>query len=168
MSMVILETERLLLRIFQPHDVGALATLYSDHEVMRFTGGVRTANETWESLQRMIRHFGENRFGLYATVLKVSGRLIGRCGFIVWPVDGRREIEVAYLLTRDQWGKGLATEAARALVAYGFKQLSRPRLISLIRPDNARSIRVAEKIGMKFERDVDVKGAEARLYARNS
>ena len=163
--MFVLESPRLTFRHLAPGDLNDLAALHADAEVMRFLGGVRTRDASWESLQRIRRSYGENHFGLYATALKSDGKFIGRCGFIRWNIDGIPEIEVAYALAHEQWGRGLATEAALALVRYGFRVLKAPRLISLIHPDNECSIRVAEKAGLKFERAVMVNGVQVRLHA---
>lgn len=163
--MFVLESPRLTFRHLAPDDLNDLAALHADPEVMRFLGGVRTRDASWESLQRIRRSYGENHFGLYATAAKADGRFIGRCGFIRWNIDGVSEVEVAYALARDYWGKGLATEAAQTLVRYGFGQLKACRLISLIHPENERSIRVAEKAGLKFEREAVVSGVHIRLHA---
>jgi ribosomal-protein-alanine N-acetyltransferase len=79
-------------------------------------------------------------------------------------LDGRKEVEVGYVLAKSHWGRGLATEAARASRDYGFDVLGFDRLISVIRPDNLQSQRVALKNGMRFEKDVDAKGVAARVY----
>ena len=162
--MFVLESPRLTFRHLAPGDLGDLAELHADPRVMRYMGGVRTRDETWESLQRIRRGYGEHRFGLYATMLKSNGKFIGRCGFIRWSIEGRPEIEVAYALTGEHWGQGLATEAARALVRFGFVQLKAERLISLIHPENASSVRVAEKAGLKFDREVEINGVQVRLH----
>ena len=163
--MFILESPRLTFRHLAPGDLNDLAALHADAEVMRFLGGVRTRDASWESLQRIRRSYSENRFGLYAAVLKSDGKFIGRCGFIRWNIDDALEIEVAYALAREYWGKRLATEAAQGLVRYGFRVLKAPRLISLIHPENNRSIHLAEKAGLKFEREVMVNGVQVRLHA---
>jgi ribosomal-protein-alanine N-acetyltransferase len=93
--------------------------------------------------------------GLWATIYKENGKFIGRCGLLPWSIDGRQEVEVAYTIARSYWGQGLATEAAEAILQYGFRQLNLSRLVSLIEPENAASQRVAEKIGMRFEKRVD-------------
>ena len=166
--MFVLESPRLTFRHLAPGDLDDLAALHADSEVMRFLGGVRTRDASWESLQRIRRSYVGNRFGLYASAFKADGRFIGRCGFIRWNIEGISEIEGAYALARDYWGRGLATEAARALVRYGFGQLKARRLISLIHPENERSIRVAEKAGLKFEREAVVNGIRIHLHAASA
>jgi ribosomal-protein-alanine N-acetyltransferase len=90
--------------------------------------------------------------------------MIGLCGLILWPdIDGDEEVEVAYLLARDAWGRGYATEAAAAIRDHALG-LGVDGPVSLIYPDNAASIRVAEKTGMAYEKDVPFRGHALRLY----
>jgi ribosomal-protein-alanine N-acetyltransferase len=189
MSIVVLETERLLLRHFTPGDLDDVAALYGDPEVMRYIGN--GATKTREQVAAMMElFFTDNRrswspetlarlpqlgraierdahFSLWATIYKPDNRLIGRCGLLAWDLDGRKEVEVGYILARKYWGRGLASEAARASRDYGFGTLDFDRLVSIILPANVASQRVAQKNGMRFEKDVDVKGLAARLYVIN-
>lgn len=151
--MTVLETERLCLHFLEASDLDALAAIYADAEVMRFVGGPLNRDETWLRLLRIQEFYRRRRCGPYATRLKSSGDLVGRCGFLFWTLDGRDEVEVAYLLARRFWGQGLATEAVRAIVRYGFEQMRFTRMISLIQSDNLASIRVAQKAGMKLQRN---------------
>jgi ribosomal-protein-alanine N-acetyltransferase len=98
-------------------------------------------------------HPKNHDLGLWATIHKETGKFIGRCGLLPWTIEGQDEVEVAYTIAHDFWGQGLATEAARAILQYGFKKLGLPRLICLIDHENEASKRVAEKIGMKFEKE---------------
>lgn len=154
---VILETPRLLLRHLVLDDLYQLFALYRDPEIRRyFPEGVLSLEETREELEwHMHGHPRYPQLGLWGTIHKESGRFIGRCGLLPWEIDGRLEIEIAYLLDKSFWGQGLATEAARGILEYGFDKLGFPRLICLIDPDNIASQRVAEKIGMTLERKVD-------------
>lgn len=163
-----LETERLRLRRLTMDDLDDLAAIYRDPEVRRFfPEGVLSRAETREELQWIVEAYHrEYGFGLWATILKETGEFIGRCGLLPWTIEGRAEVEVAYLLARAHWGRGLATEAARAILAHGFETLPVARLICLIDADNAASIRVAEKLGMTFERVWDDGKGPASLYAR--
>lgn len=163
----VLETERLLLRHLTPNDLDNLFALYRDPEVRRyFPEGTLTYDETRRELEWIINaYYVQYGFGLWATVHKETGRFIGRCGLLPWTIEGRSEVEVAYLLAKSYWGQGLATEAARAILGYGFEQLQMSRLICLIDPENAASKRVAEKIGMGFEREIEDELGRASLYA---
>jgi ribosomal-protein-alanine N-acetyltransferase len=92
---------------------------------------------------------------LWAAVLKENNQLIGRCGFLYQHIEDTQEVEITYLIDRHYWGQGLATEAAREAVKLGFERYKLPRIVALINPVNVASVRVAEKIGMKYERDVN-------------
>ena len=153
-DMQILETDRLLLREFLPTDIDALATVISDPETMRFYPEPlnRAGVESW--IERNLRRYRDDGHGLWAMVLKSSGEVIGDCGLTRKAVDGVDEIEIGYHVRRDLWGRGLAPEAAGACRDYGFERLHAQRLISLIRPENLPSRRVAEKVGLTLWKEV--------------
>jgi len=165
--MTIIETERLTLRRLVRSDLDDLARIYADADVRRyFPEGTLTREETEEELEWFLDgHPDDPRLGLWATIHRQTGRFIGRCGLLVWTIDGRREVEVAYLLARKYWGQGLGTEAASALVRYGFETLGLPRLVSLIDPDNEASKRTAVKAGMRFERETVLDDLPCHIYA---
>ncbi len=148
-------------------DLDALARIYRDPEVRKyFPEGTLTHEETKEELEWIINvYYGQYGFGLWATIHKETNELIGRCGLLPWTIEGRSEVEVAYLLSKAHWGRGLGTEAARAVLAYGFDQLRLSRLICLIDPANEASIKVAMKIGMTLEREGDIEGEPTLLYS---
>lgn len=152
--MKILETERLILRRLLPQDLDALHALYSDPQVTRFIPDApRSLQETREELEWFLNgHPLHPELGLWAAIYKPTRQFIGRCGLLPWTIDGRQEVEVAFAFVRAYWGQGLGTEVARALAVYGFEQLGLSRLICLVEEGNRASIRVAEKIGMTFEK----------------
>ncbi len=152
--MTILETERLLLRQFVPEDVDALAAVLSDAETMRYYPAVldRAGVAAW--IERNRRRYADPGHGLWAMILISSGELIGDCGLSRQNVDGIDEIEIGYHVRRDMWGRGYAPEAARACQEYGFDRLGANQLISLIRPENLPSRRVAEKTGLTLWKEV--------------
>ena len=154
---IILETERLILRRLVLADLNDLFALYRDPEIRRyFPEGVLTLEETLEEIEwHMNGHPEHPQLGLWATVLKDNNQFIGRCGLLPWQIDGQLEVEIAYLLDKAYWKQGLATEAARAILHYGFGQLQLSRLICLIDPANVASQKVAERIGLTLERTVD-------------
>ena len=166
---VILETPKLLLRHFVTGDLDALVELYRDPEVIRFIPDApRNAEETKEELEWFVN--GHPRFpelGLWATILKETGQFIGRCGLLPWTIEGQHEVEVAFALSKGHWGQGLATEAAQALVQYGFEHLKLSRLICLIDHGNQASIRVATKLGMVFEKEGKDEVGPFLLYSMN-
>ena len=153
--MKILETKRLLLRHLELDDLDSLYALYRDPEVRRyFPEGTLTCAETREELKWFLNgHPRHPELGLWATIHKETGQFIGRCGLLPWTIDGQFEVEVAYLIAKAYWGQGLGTEAARGIRGYGFEQLNLTRLICLIDRDNRASQKVAENIGMTFEKE---------------
>src|SRR6266498_4230157 len=164
---IILETRRLLLRRFVMSDLEALFKFYSDPSVTQYIPDApSTYAETKEELEWFMN--GHPKFpelGLWATIYQETGQFIGRCGLLPWTIDGQNEVEVAFALSKEYWGQGLATEAAQALLQYGFEHLQLSRLVCLIDRENQASIRVATKMGMTFEKEGrDEKGAFL-LYA---
>jgi len=131
-------------------DLDSLAALYGDPEVRRyFPDGTRTHEQAREELEWVIDvYYGRYGYGLWATILKETGAFIGRCGLLPQEIDGRTEVEVAYLLDKRYWGRGLATEAARAIVDYAFATLPVERLICMFEPENIASRGVAANVGM--------------------
>jgi RimJ/RimL family protein N-acetyltransferase len=119
----IVETERLDLRPLTMDDLDALALIYRDSEVRKyFPEGTLTYEQTREELEWIIDvYYAQHGFALWAATHKQTNEFIGRCGLLPWTIDGRSEVEVAYLLARAYWGRGLGTEAARAILAYGFR-----------------------------------------------
>ena len=155
--MIILETKRLFLRRQVSEDLDALWALYCDPAITKYIPDApRSREEAREELEwHMHGHPRYPELGLWAAIHKESGKFIGRCGLLPWTIDGQRAVEVAYTINREYWGQGLATEAARGILDYGFTKLNLSRLICLIDPENIASQRVAEKIGMTLEKKVD-------------
>jgi RimJ/RimL family protein N-acetyltransferase len=152
-------------------DAAALVEAISDRETMRYIGdgstGDRDAAE--RAITRWLERWDESGIGQFVVERGEDGRFVGRAGFLVWDpeiwrpcaLDERSEVEIGWTLARSQWGNGYATEAALALRDW----TDRKRLISLIQHGNERSVRVAEKIGETYERDVVVHGVQTRLYS---
>jgi len=185
----ILETPRLLLREFIPQDTDALAKVLSDSETMRYHPAPfdRAQVEGW--IARNIQRYRDDGVGLWAMLLKsnpcgadlrpgsnhASGtrtgvsaphyELIGDCGIILQQLDGEPLYEIGYHLRRDFSGQGLATEAAIACRDWAFAHLKTERLISLIRPENVPSRRVAERVGMTIWREIDWRGLRHYVYS---
>jgi ribosomal-protein-alanine N-acetyltransferase len=168
-ALKILETDRLLLRRLKPRDLDDLAALYGDAEVRRyFPEGTLTREQTREELEWFRNgHPKHPELGLWATTLRETGEFIGRCGLLPWTLEGRDEVEVAYMIARRHWGQGLATEAAQGIVRHAVDRLGLTRLICLIDEGNAASIRVAGKLGMSFERNGKDDQGPYALYAMN-
>jgi RimJ/RimL family protein N-acetyltransferase len=163
--MQVLETSRLILREFSPADVEALALILGDPETMRFYPAPYDHAGVEEWITRNLRRYTKDGHGLWAMILKANGELVGDCGLTVQQVDGTDEIEIGYHVRRDLWGQGLATEAARACRNFGFAHLHAERLISLIRPENMPSRRVAEKNGMTIWKELLWRDLPHLVYA---
>jgi [ribosomal protein S5]-alanine N-acetyltransferase len=146
--MMMIETPRMILREFCNGDADALAAVLSDPGTMRFYPAPldRAGVEEWMARNR--RRYAKDGHGLWAMVVRQNNEVIGDCGWTVQNVDGTDEMEIGYHVRRELWGRGLATEAARACREYGFARLPVERLISIIPPENLPSRRVAEKNGM--------------------
>jgi RimJ/RimL family protein N-acetyltransferase len=148
----ILETDRLLLREFVMDDLEDFFRMVSDPEVTRFTGGsVQTLEEAKKMLQeRPMQDYRKYGYGRWAAVYKASGQVIGFAGLKY--LDDIGEVDLGYRFFKEYWGKGLATEAARALLAHGFGALGLKRILAFADSDNKASIRVLEKVGFKFDK----------------
>lgn len=162
---MVLETKRLTLREMTLYDIDDLLEVLSDREAMQFYPQPfdRQMTQTW--VERNIQRYARHGFGLWALILKESGKLIGDCGLVMQEVDGVEEVEIGYHIRRDLWGKGLATEAAQACRDYGFTQLGFDRLISLVNPANIASCRVAEKNGMSLIEEMEWRNKPTYVYA---
>ena len=168
--MEVLRTSRMILRRFQPEDLKPLAALYADEEMRQFIpGGVKSLEQTKEELEWFMREDRDHpELGLWATLDRLSGQFLGRCGLLYWVLDGRPETEVAYMITKSRWNEGLATEAAQAISEYAQAELKRQRLVSLVTPGNNASARVARKIGMRLERSFVDELGPCDLYSLES
>lgn len=158
--MVIVETERLVLRQFCLSDADAMNRVFGDPEVMRFGDGIQTMQWVQDCLGRCLDN-DQQKSGIepWAVVEKSSTETIGYCGLFHFPdVCGQPETEIGYRLARAYWRKGYATEAVMAVRDYAFNTLGIARLIAIIDPQNLASIRVAEKAGMRYEKAVMFKG----------
>jgi ribosomal-protein-alanine N-acetyltransferase len=165
-STFVLESDRLAFRHLSLDDLDALAAIQADPEVMHyFPSGPRSRDETRRDLERCIALQSQHGFSLWAAIDKAAGRLIGRCGLLPQSLQGREEVEIAYLIARPQWGLGLATEAARSIRDHGFDRLGLDRLVSIIHRDNLASRRVAEKAGLRTERMIQFMRHRCWLYA---
>lgn len=154
--MIIVETERLILRHFHIFDANAMDRVFGDQEVMRFGPGVQSQQWVRDWLRDCLRNYYQKLgIGPWAVVKKRSGEVMGYTGLFHYPdIAGKPEIEVGYRLAQVHWGRGYATEAVIAVRDYSFNVLGLPRLVALVDPLNVASIRVAKKAGMRFEREV--------------
>jgi ribosomal-protein-alanine N-acetyltransferase len=159
-----IKTERLCLRQFSEEDSEAYARIMGDHEVGKWfpKGTGYTSEEARRSLDSILEHWSKHAFGIWAITDKENKTLLGRCGLNF--IAETSEVEVDFVLARDYWGKGYATEAARAALAYGFEVLKLDRIIALAKPENTASRRVIEKIGMQYLRNATYWGIACAYY----
>ena len=164
--MRILETNRLTIRHYIPIDLESLFEIYCDSKVKRYLPDApATIEKTREELVWFQNgHPEDPRLGLWGIIHKDTGQFIGSCGLLPLTVDGQAETELAYVLASAYWGQGLGTEAAKAVLGYGFEHLGLQRVVCLIDQENQRSVKVAKKIGMKFEREGEDEIGPYHLY----
>ena len=162
--MSILETARLVLRMFRESDLDAYAGMCADPEVMRHIGDGKPLSraEAWRNMAMMLGHWELRGYGLWAVEERESSAMIGRVG--CWNPEGWPGFELGWMLRRAYWGRGLATEAARVALGYAFKELNQSHVISVIQPENQASIRVAERLGERYEGTSEVMGISVLVY----
>lgn len=153
-----IETSRVLLRPFTLDDLDAFTAIAGQEEILEFLpeGDRMSAAEMKATLEWLIRCYHENtpdrirKFTLPVT-LKRTGHIVGWCG--IGPLEfDESETELYFVISREHWGQGLATESARALLGYAFAEVGLPRIVAVVDPANRGSVRVIEKLGMKRER----------------
>ncbi|HTK78554.1 MAG TPA: GNAT family N-acetyltransferase [Gemmataceae bacterium] len=162
-----LQTDRLTLRMLRESDLDDYAEMCADPEVMRYLGDGKPMDRgmAWRNLALMVGHWSLRGYGQWAAVERSSGTLVGRIGF--WRPEGWPDFEIGWTLRRSFWGRGYATEAARAALQLAFTEMQRSHVISLIRPDNAASIRVAERLGERLVETIELLGTPALMYRLN-
>ena len=160
-----IETPRLVLREFQREDFRQLAPILANPQVMKFSQtGVLSVLQTQAKIEGFIAAYAKNGFGKWAVISKASHEMIGYCGIAVEIIDNRPERELGYRLEPKFWGQGLATEAASAALQYGFNQLKLPTVLGIVEPDNLVSVRVLQKLGMRYERETVFHGIKMDVY----
>lgn len=162
-----LTTERLVLRGYRESDAPALAALHGDPEVIKFLSPTGEPEpglaDAWEHIARHVGHWALKGCGKWAVDERATGRFVGRVGLYDPPYDWPG-LELGWTLTRDSWGKGYATEAARAALAWSFESFKANEIISAIHPDNAASIRVAQRLGERHLREGTINGKLCLIY----
>jgi RimJ/RimL family protein N-acetyltransferase len=159
---VSIETARLRLRMFRLQDLDNVAAMFSDPEVMRYVADGQPAGreEAEKALISIIAHWYQHGFGRWAVEDRVTRHLVG--------LGGLRALfgvpEVVYHLARDYWGKGFATELARASLRFGFEEHRFERIVAVAKPENIASIHVMEKLGMHYEKHASYYGIDVVQY----
>ena len=160
-------SERLIFRSYTEDDFKFLYSMLSDEKMMRFIGSGKPRNreESVNFLQWIFQHYELNKeYGLKLLVRKTDGVPIGHAGIVPQVIEGREELEVGYWIAREHWGNGYASEAAKSLLERGLSQLGEDRYISLVQKGNLASRKVAEKTGMRLEKEIILGDKQVCLY----
>jgi [ribosomal protein S5]-alanine N-acetyltransferase len=159
-----LETERLVLRGYRRGDVEDLAPMFADADHMRFYPAPFTREQTVAWIERQLERYRDDGFGLWVIGDRATGEFLGTAGPTIQVVEGVREVEVGWHVKPGRKGEGVAPEAARAARDWAFANLRVDHLIALVRPENLPSARVAEKLGMRIDREVEHHRLVHRVY----
>jgi RimJ/RimL family protein N-acetyltransferase len=159
------ETSRLLLRLPQGADAQPLLDIHEHPEVIKHVvsnSPRRGITGAWSSVAIMIGHWQLRGYGQWTVIEKATGCVIGRVG--LWNPEGWPGLELGWVIRHSRWGNGFATEAAQASLAWAWQHVDTDHIISIIDRHNLASIRVAEKIGERFERTQQINEAEVCIY----
>lgn len=161
----IIETERLIIRHFELSDIEPSYQMNLDEEVSRYTGdgGVVSKVEIERRIkENVLGDYKKHGFGRFAVELKSEGKFIGFTGLKY--LEDMDEVDIGFRFMSKYWGKGIATESALPCLKYGFEELKLKRIIALVLPENAGSVNVLKKLGMRFEKEVVEDGLLAHQY----
>ena len=165
-----MESLRLSIRVVQARDVDATVQLWTNPLVTEHIGGPRDADIVRKSFRRLAENpdaaFAEDGDRWWSVCLLDSGEWIGLCGLLAKDIEGTPEVDLSYFFLPDAWGHGYATEAAARLAEHAFIELSLPSLTAVIDPANARSAKVAARLGMTLEKTIPRPGGHIRQVFR--
>jgi RimJ/RimL family protein N-acetyltransferase len=160
----ILDTPRLVLRELVDEDLDFLALMLADEGVMRWYPAPLTRDEASDWLVRQRQRYLEDGCGLWLCVHRRTGEPVGQVGLVIQEHEGKRVAEVGYLLHQPHWGHGYATEAAGAVRDWAFAVKRAPRVHAFVRPENAPSRAVAERIGLREQGETERAGLRHLVY----
>ncbi|MEZ4722529.1 MAG: GNAT family N-acetyltransferase [Flavobacteriales bacterium] len=164
--MISIETQRLILRPHELRDIEPAYQMNLNQEVTRFTGdgGMVDLREIERRIkENVLGDYEKYGYGRFAVEWKETGEFIGFSGLKYLP--DMREVDLGYRLKREFWGMGIATEAGKASLEFGFNHLGLQRIIAMLLPDNLASVRVLQKLGFRFERDMMEDGLLIHVFA---
>jgi ribosomal-protein-alanine N-acetyltransferase len=165
-TQAILQINAFTMRPLQPSDLDTLAAIWADPEVTRFlpSRGVPIPRERVEkSLESFIGHWIQRNYGIWAIVENASSEMVGYCGLRY--LDELNEVEILYGLSKAYWGRGITTQAAKASISYGFNVVNLNRIIAMALPDNLASIKVIEKAGLQYEKQIHMFNLDGLYYS---
>jgi HAD superfamily hydrolase (TIGR01509 family) len=163
-----IKTERLIALPLSRLDREEVRVMDRDPQIMATLGGVRSEEESERWLRDNLEHWERHGFGIWVFRDAASGEVVGRAGLRRVEVEGAAEVELGYVVASKFWGQGLATEMARAILERGYPSVAMDRVIALIEASNLRSLRVAGKLGFRFERNAMWKGFSTTMHRRNA
>lgn len=167
MKIPVIETKRLLLREFRDQDLNRCVEMCSKKLFMQYLGDgkILSREETWKSMSSILGHWHLRGYGIWAVEIKSNNSLIGHAGLL--NPEGWPGIEVCWALSPEYWGNGYATEAAKEIISWAFSNLKTDSLISLIYPNNSASIKVSNRIGQKFQKEIQFFDNTVYMYSIN-
>jgi len=147
----IIETERLILRTWKKEDTDPYFQINQDPKVIEYFPGLQDRETTKNFITKVNNHFDKHGYSLYATVRKDTNEFIGFIGLLIADFEAHftQATEIGWRLSSKRWGKGFATEGAKAVLDYAFKELEIPEIVSFTAEGNAKSIKVMQKIGLQ-------------------
>lgn len=158
-----LESDRLLLRNIQFSDKEFIINLWMNPDVTKYMGGPRERQQMLIAVNEILEDPFSDEYDLWSLIEKSSNQPVGHCGLLMKEVEGKKEIEVIYVIDKLYWGKGYATEVSKMLIAYAFNNKNLNRVIALIKPENKGSEVVAIKNGMHLEKEI-VRQNNIKMY----
>lgn len=167
MKNIILKTNRLRLEKLGPSHRGDLYELLSNPKVHKYFPKTLDQDESKAFYEKIQDNYNTYGHCFWAVIRSIDNLFLGICGLLSQTIDGQKEIEVGFRISDEFWGHGYGTEAAKGCIEYGWKTLNLTSIISLIRPENLPSIRVAEKNGLKFEKETVFQNLHHRVYRIN-
>ncbi len=164
MSYAILTTPRLKMRAFNEQDVLPFHRILNQPNLLRYfsTSDPPSLEQVERMVTRLIKHWDEHGFGIWALESLATGELIGRSG--LFAITEKNEVEIDFILATVFWGQGLATEAGRAGLHFGFESIGLPAIIGIVHPENKASQRLLEKIGLHLTRADNYFGMDCLRY----
>ena len=163
---IVLRIDEFTMRPIEASDLDALAAIWVDPEVTRFlpSRGVPISREkTEKALVSFLEHWQTRGYGIWAIVKNTSSEMVGYCGLRY--LDELDEVEVLYGLDKAYWGRGIATQATKASISYGFNVTNLDRIIAMALPDNQASKRVMEKSGLQYEKQIHIFNLNGLYYS---
>ncbi len=164
----VLRSDRVRLCFLEQRDLDDVYTIYGDPLCMRYYPALRTRERMQSWFDNVSADYAAHGHGMFGVERLRDGVFLGLCGFLHQDVDGDALVEIAYLFKSMHWHHGYASESAIACRDHGFNVLKQPKLISLIRPENAPSRAVAERVGMTVERTTERIGWQHLVYSINA